>query len=1088
MCRLDRIIFQSSEDVASSGHHPLGRLNSGGGGGGGFLTRAHTQGDVRFGATAAGNRSRVSPLFPPGGGEIARGSSRSVSGGGAPSVQGRSQSLMEIGTTSYLLGRQQNHQHNESGSLNQTLPKRHHHQVRQDPQQQQQHRRRRSTVTKLKDVPIPEISPIPSPRRRGTEEDQEEEQWVVARTEDGTDSQRKVRGSRSPLDRGTMSPPTSPTAKARQGSRASLASPVEKREAVARSRRTSSNLEGVRGMGGGGSSNSSSNVSEAIARHRAEQHQLVGWKRTSISEFRAIEAKELGGRSTSTPQSGASASSSSSSPGAIMSMGKPASRSSSFTIAERKKSFESMARSGVVTSGSNSSSAAAAVPPKKTCLGNPPGPQRRPHHSSQDSLSVVAPRRTSRESLFETGGVGVGVYSSVSSLASTTASRRSSRDTICEEAETRMAVSPPHPPPPPAATAYGGGGGGSRRSSRSEADGGSRVTTPTKSAAAAAAAPVTSTPSAPVDRSSSVTPTERRGGGAVVSRNSSRASERSARIHADTEEEPPLLPPKKRSSAADYYSRPTSAVSKDSGFTEDAPKKPAPSAEDRWSALERKYSTGTPADRTREGKMDVVVVSGSSLVSPTSAMSIRELSEKFRAPTEGSSSDAAVTTATAVAASATSSRRNSTSSSSVQSGAAGEVEELCSASFRLGERTSNFSWLEESAVGPPKQPFFYLPEESTEWESFDPADATTTTHAQSVGSRMMMTVAAAAMPMPVTSSPAPNSRATMAAKGRKFSAPVYSSSGRTAAARGEEGGVRMREKDDCSKVPSRPSSLVEGADGSERAKAFEVGNLGATASVAATAGSDLLSSSNSRGSSQADLLSDAGCSSHNSGDALILLPGCGGGRSGSSVASGSATPHKSPALYRSTAATTGPSPSSFRSGGGSGGGGGTGGSESAGAAAAGGGGGGKDERRCVSVNDIRRAFEKAEQSLSQSMAASASECGSNGSPSLTPQSKVAGGKAGSSSSSSGGGGGFPSAPSHHRMSSMDSTASDESSIPAGTPHYYGSVSSLLSGHAGGGGGLKDHYGSISSLASSTSLISPNVSAVFLFFFCFRLKT
>ncbi len=989
---------------------------------------------------------------------------------------------MEIGTTSYLLGRHQL-QHNESSSLNQTLPKRHHHQVRQDPQQQQQHRRRRSTVTKLKDVPIPEISPIPSPRRRGTEEGQEEEQWVVARTEDGTDSQRKVRGSRSPLDRGTMSPPTSPTAKARQGSRASLASPVEQREAVARSRRTSSNLEGVRGMGGGGSSSSSSNVSEAIARHRAEQHQLVGWKRTSISEFRAIEAKELGGRSTSTPQSGASASSSS--PGAITSMGKPASRSSSFTIAERKKSFESMARSGVVTSGSNSSSAAAAVPPKKTCLGNPPGPQRRPHHSSQDSLSVVAPRRTSRESLFETGGVGV--FSSVSSLASTTASRRSSRDTICEEAETRMAVSPPHPPhPPPAAAAYGGGGGGSRRSSRSEADGGSRVTTPTKSAAAAAAAaPVTSTPSAPVDRSSSVTPTERRGGGAVVSRNSSRASERSARIHADTEEDPPLLPPKKRSSAADYYSRSTSAVSKDSGFTEDAPKKPAPSAEDRWSALERKYSTGTPADRTKEGKMDVVVVSGSSLVSPTSAMSIRELSEKFRAPTESSCSELAVLpTTTAVATSATSSRRDSTSSSSVQSGAAGEVEELCSASFRLGERANNFSWLEESAVGPPKQPFFYLPEESTEWESFDPADATTTTHAQSVGSRMMMTVAAAAMPMPVTSSPAPNSRATMAAKGRKFSAPVYSSSGRTAAARGEEGGIRMREKDDCSKIPSRPSSLVEGADGSERAKAFEVGNLGATASVAATAGSDLLSSSNSRGSSQGDLLSDAGCSSHNSGDALILLPGCGGGRSGSSVASGSATPHKSPALYRSTAATTGPSPSSFRSGGG--GGGGAGGSESAGAAAAGG--GGKDERRCVSVNDIRRAFEKAEQSLSQSMAASASECGSNGSPSLTPQSKAAGGKAGSSSSSSGGGGGFPSAPSHHRMSSMDSTASDESSIPAGTPHYYGSVSSLLSGHAGGGGGLKDHYGSISSLASSTSLISPNVSAFFLFFFCFRLKT
>ena len=55
------------------------------------------------------------------------------------------------------------------------------------------------------------------------------------------------------------------------------------------------------------------------------------------------------------------------------------------------------------------------------------------------------------------------------------------------------------------------------------------------------------------------------------------------------------------------------------------------------------------------------------------------------------------------------------------------------------------------------------------------------------------------------------------------------------------------------------------------------------------------------------------------------------------------------------------------------------------------------------------------------------------------------------------------------MSSLDSTTSDESSIP--TPHnYYGSVSSLISGREN----LKDHYGSISSLASSTSLISPQV--------------
>ena len=62
--------------------------------------------------------------------------------------------------------------------------------------------------------------------------------------------------------------------------------------------------------------------------------------------------------------------------------------------------------------------------------------------------------------------------------------------------------------------------------------------------------------------------------------------------------------------------------------------------------------------------------------------------------------------------------------------------------------------------------------------------------------------------------------------------------------------------------------------------------------------------------------------------------------------------------------------------------------------------------------------------------------------------------------------------SHNRMSSLDSTtSSEESSIP--TPHFHGSVSSLASGH--GGDRLKDHYGSITSLASSTSMISPQVT-------------
>ena len=96
----------------------------------------------------------------------------------------------------------------------------------------------------------------------------------------------------------------------------------------------------------------------------------------------------------------------------------------------------------------------------------------------------------------------------------------------------------------------------------------------------------------------------------------------------------------------------------------------------------------------------------------------------------------------------------------------------------------------------------------------------------------------------------------------------------------------------------------------------------------------------------------------------------------------------------------------------------------------------RNSRRAVSVNDIRRAFEKAEQSLSNSG---------------TPRKS-----------------GLPTSSSHNRMSSLDSTTSEESSIP--TPHFHGSVSSLASGHSG----LKDHYGSITSLASSTSVISPQV--------------
>ena len=105
----------------------------------------------------------------------------------------------------------------------------------------------------------------------------------------------------------------------------------------------------------------------------------------------------------------------------------------------------------------------------------------------------------------------------------------------------------------------------------------------------------------------------------------------------------------------------------------------------------------------------------------------------------------------------------------------------------------------------------------------------------------------------------------------------------------------------------------------------------------------------------------------------------------------------------------------------------------------------ESNRRCVSVNDIRRAFEKAEQSL---------QAAAKGLPEMSPC--------------------------HNRMSSLDSTNSDESSIP--TPqHCYGSVSSLISGRDGNN--MRDHYGSISSLASSTSIISSQVNYETFAYFC-----
>lgn len=102
-------------------------------------------------------------------------------------------------------------------------------------------------------------------------------------------------------------------------------------------------------------------------------------------------------------------------------------------------------------------------------------------------------------------------------------------------------------------------------------------------------------------------------------------------------------------------------------------------------------------------------------------------------------------------------------------------------------------------------------------------------------------------------------------------------------------------------------------------------------------------------------------------------------------------------------------------------------------------------KRSVSVNDIRRAFEKAETAVNPYGRDDNSPSAKKDPTNLT----------------------LPSTSAHFRVSSFDSTTSEESSAttPAG---IYGSVNSLVSSAP------RDPYGSITSLASSTSLISPQV--------------
>ncbi len=987
---------QSSEDVTaasttSSSSALLGRLNSAAG----FLTRAHTHGDVRYDGGGGGGGGGGSG----GGGtkqqdhihnkmvlnfkEERIGARRSLHLHNAPVAQARSQSLMEIGCPRYL------NQH--SGPSNQTLPKRQGQGGKEAPELQ----RRRNTVAKIKDIAIPE-----GRQEEGRAGPGDIAQWVIAGSAGTKDATTTT--TRSPpfgLRRGESgsrtSPPLSPARlpSCRQGAKTSLvaSSPgggglrdggAEKKEA------SPTQIPPRRGSHAGGNS-----VLDAIARHRVETQYEQNRRKTSISEFRAIEARELGGKSTSSPQQrGAvcagshpvTASGAGAGVGTITSLGKPASRSSSFTIAERKKSFEALSKGCATTSSVNP------MPPvaKRISSGASPHHQLK-HHCSQDSLAT---RRVSREVLLEGGGgSGSNNFSSVSSVASNT-SWRSSRDTITED--------PDSDPAAPDAT-VANNNNSSRRSSRSEADGGSRVTTPTKATTTGA-----SFGDQVEDRSASVTPT-------------TTTSDRSATHYYSNRSEEPVGTPK---ADGEYYARTTSVVSKDSGFSaeEGVVVDKEESRDDKWPWRGSKLAT--EAERPAGSGSSLAAKEGG-LTSPSAGKSIRELTERFESSPDGSLTPPVATPTaptptapTATASPAFSSRKEETALSSRKAGLVATHcrAEEASTSFRLGEHPPNFSWLEESLQA--SKPLFYLPEESTEWESFDPSETEFTNF-----NRQAAALPMTSSPMP-TPSPAPAHRSA-ADPFRKYSVPSDRD--------------RAREKKrEGNSVPLRPCSLVE-LGATDIAAAFEVGRLGARSSTAGAGAADgehrISSSTNSQGSSQADLLSDVGCSASQTDEVLVPSPGAPVG----SVLEGAL---KSPLLPARGA----PLSSSGRNASGD-----------------------KGDRHCVSVNDIRRAFEKAEQSLSQSMATS-SDCGGS------PCSSSSGGhllrgsqgnKAGSSSSSSGG----LSAPSHNRMSSLDSTTSEESSIP--TPHYYGSVSSLLSGQTSN---LKDHYGSISSLASSTSLISPQV--------------
>lgn len=131
-------------------------------------------------------------------------------------------------------------------------------------------------------------------------------------------------------------------------------------------------------------------------------------------------------------------------------------------------------------------------------------------------------------------------------------------------------------------------------------------------------------------------------------------------------------------------------------------------------------------------------------------------------------------------------------------------------------------------------PSFYIPDEATEWESFDPAININRDDDDDVTKKDPSLIF---HQHPLSD--------------RKFSVPLYSTDDRSGKAKlgssSSSGNVKMRDKNNA--APSRPSSLIEtGGQEMKEMKVFEIGNLGDHGGR--HRGPLSSSSSTSRGSSQ----------------------------------------------------------------------------------------------------------------------------------------------------------------------------------------------------------------------------------------------